>query len=139
MPPKKPIKRKRPEPPRSNRARADGHTLRCHAVGALPIVGSVLGRMRLEEFLQSYLPRPDPRSKMTPAQGLLVLLRNVLLAREPIYGLGEWARSYAPDLLGLTARQVEALNDDRVGRCLERLFDADYPSMVLALVANVVK
>ena len=139
MPRKKPLKRNRPAPARSNRARAGGQTLRCHTVGALPIIDSVLNRMRLSEFVQDYLPRPDPRLKITPAQGLLVLLKNILLSREPIYGLGEWAQAYAPDLLGLTSRQVEALNDDRVGRCLDRLFDADYPSMVLALVAHVVK
>lgn len=139
MPRKKPLKRNTPAPARSNRARAGHQTLRCHTVGALPIIGRVLGRMRLAEFLQNYLPRPDPRSKITPAQGLLVLLKNILLSREPIYGLGEWAQSYAPDLLGLTTRQVGALNDDRVGRCLDRLFDADCPSMVLALVAHVVK
>ena len=139
MPRKKPLKRNRPAPARSNRARAGGQTLRCHTVGALPIIDSVLNRMRLSEFVQDYLPRPDPRLKITPAQGLLVLLKNILLSREPIYGLGEWAQAYAPDLLGLTSRQVEALNDDRVGRCLDRLFDADYASMVLALVAHVVK
>lgn len=136
MPHKKPIKR---DPARSNCARAGNQTLRYHTVGALPIIAHMLGRMRLAEFLQDYLPRPDPRSKISPAQGLLVLLRNILLSREPIYGLGEWAEAYAPDLLGLGTRQVGALNDDRVGRCLDRLFDADYPSMVLALVAHVVK
>ncbi len=140
MPRKKPLKRNRSEgPARSNRARAGDQTLRYHTVGALPIIGHVLGRMRLAEFLQDYLPRPDPRSKVTAAQGLLVLLRNILLSREPIYGLGEWAQSYAPDLLGLTTRQVGALNDDRVGRCLDQLFDADYASMVMALLAHVVK
>jgi len=139
MPRKKPLKRDRLDPARSNHARAGDQSLSSSTVGALPIIAHVLGRMRLEEFLQTYLPRPDPRSKVTPTQGLLVLLRNILLSREPIYGLGEWAQSYAPDLLGLTTRQVGALNDDRVGRCLDRLFDADYRSMVLALVAHVVK
>jgi transposase len=89
--------------------------------------------------MDSYLPAPDPRSKVTLAQGLIVLLKNILLSREPIYGLGEWAEAHAPDLLGLTSRQVKSLNDDCVGRCLERLFDTDYSSMVMALIAHVVR
>lgn len=113
--------------------------LRSYSVGCLPIVNEVLERMRIESFLEAYLPRPDPRSKITTQQGLLVLVRNYLACREPIYGVGEWAARFAPDLLGLSPEQVAALNDDRVGRCLDRLFEADYSSMVLALIAHVVE
>lgn len=136
---KKPVKNVETRSARSYRARADGQTLRSQVVGALPIVDAVLKRMQLPELLDSYLPRPDPRSKVTTAQGLLVLLKNILLSGEPLYGLGEWAEAHSPDLIGLTPRQVKALNDDCVGRCLDRLFDADYSSMVLALTAHVVK
>ena len=135
----KPVKNFGPSSARSYRARADGQTLKTQVVGALPLVDFVLNRMRLRDLLESYLPPPDPRSKVTTAEGLLVLLKNVLVSREPIYGLGEWAESHAPDLLGLTPRKVKALNDDCVGRCLDRLFDADYSSMLLALTAHVVK
>jgi len=127
------------QPSRSNRARGSGRTLRSYNVGALPIVNQVLERMRLESFLEAYLPRSGARSKITTQQGLLVLVRNYLVCREPIYGVGEWAERFAPDLLGLSSRQVAALNDDRVGRCLDRLFEADYSSMVLALVAHVIE
>lgn len=135
---KKPTK-SRSQPARSYRARVGAQTLKSQSVGALPIVNHILDRMRLSAFLESYLPEPDPRSKVTTEQGLLVLLRNILLSREPVYALGEWAESYTPDLLGLGVRQVKALNDDCVGRSLERLFHADYSSMVMALCAHVVK
>src|SRR4029078_469 len=45
----------------------------------------------------------------------------------------------APGLLGLTPAQFPALNDDRVGRGLDRLFDADIPSLTLAVVAHAVR
>lgn len=93
----------------------------------------------MDQFLQAYLPPSDPRSKISTEQGLLVLVRNFLLSREPIYGVGDWAERFAPGLLGIPSRKVKALNDDRVGRCLDRLFEADYSSMVLALVAHVVQ
>jgi hypothetical protein len=40
--------------------------------------------MRLEEFLRDALPREDGRTKLSPTKALLVLLRNLLLSREPI-------------------------------------------------------
>ncbi len=86
---KKPSDKK--SPARSFRSRAAGQTLKCEVVGALPIINRVVERLRLPEFLETYLPTPDPRSKISTKQGLLVLLRNILLSREPIYGLGEWA------------------------------------------------
>jgi transposase len=95
--------------------------------------------MRLKEFLEGYLPRPGARSRIAPVDGLLVLVKNVLLGREPIYGVGEWASQHAPDLLGLTEEQVPSLNDDRVGRCLDHLFDADRPSLILAATSHVVR
>jgi transposase len=128
-----------PDPARSYQARSGGQTLKSHVVGALPVIDHFLSRMRLERLLDSYLPKPDARSKVTPTKGLLVLLRNILLSREPIYGLGEWAEAHAPDQLGLAPWQITALNDDCVGRCLERLFDADYCSMLMALTVHVVK
>ncbi len=71
--------------------------------------------------------------------GIEVLVKNVLLAREPLYGVGDWACQVAPDLLELEPETVACLNDDRVGRCLNRLFDADRSSFVLAVVAHTVR
>jgi transposase len=120
-------------------AHAAGGPLHSYTVGALPIINDLLARMRLEEFLQAYLPPEDPRSKLSAAKTLLVLLRNLLLSREPLYGLGEWAARYAPDLLGLSAAEVSWLNDDRAGRAADRLFLAEIPALVLAVVRHVVR
>ena len=119
-------------------ARGAGGTLTSSTVGALPITDRILQRMKLEEFLRAYLPREDGRTRLSTARGILVLIHNILISRQPIYGVGEWAAGYAPDLLGLSAAEVGWLNDDRMGRCLEKLFDCDYRSLVLALMAHVV-
>jgi transposase len=120
-------------------ARGARGTLHSSTVAALPILNDLLERMRLEEFLRAYLPPEDRRTKLSPAKALLVLLRNLLLSREPIYGIGEWAARHAPDLLGLSPEEISLLNDDRVGRALDRLFLTDTPSLVLAVVRHVVK
>ena len=120
-------------------ARAAGQVLQSATIGALPILNHLFQRMRLEEFLRGYLPPEDRRTKLAAAKGLLVLLRNLLVSREPIYGVGEWAARHAADGLGLTVAEVGLLNDDRVGRALDRLFAADVPSLVLTVATHVVK
>jgi transposase len=128
------------EPPVQNVARTGRNVLRSSTVGALPILNHFLRRMRLEDFLRSALPAEDRRIKLSPVKALLVLLRNLLISREPIYGVGEWAARHVPNLLGLAAeKEVGLLNDDCVGRALDRLFLADVPSLVLAVATHVVK
>jgi transposase len=130
-------RRRKTDPP-GPIARGPGKSLASRTIGALPIVDRILRRMRLEEFLRDYLPADDPRTKLPTATGLLVLVKNLLFSREPLYGLGEWASRYAPDLLGLRPEELNLLNDDRAGRCLDRLFEADSVSFLLALVTQVV-
>ena len=126
-------------PPSPPVARVGGSVLHSATVGALPMINQLLRRMRLEEFLRDALPKEDGRTKLSPTKALLVLLRNLLVSREPIYGLGEWAVRYAPDLLSLTDKEINLLNDDRVGRALDKLFAADVPSLVLRVAAHVIK
>ncbi len=107
-------------------------------VASLPLVNHFLGRLRLEPILSSRIPRA-PGTPLGPAACLLVLLRNVLLAREPLYGLSAWAARFRPDVLGLSPNTSELLNDDRVGRALEALFDADRASLLTDVVVQAVR
>ena len=134
---------KTPERPKlptqvGHRAEAAGHDLHSYRVGLLPILNRILERLRLEEFFRAYLPPQDRRCHIDPAIGLLVLLKNLLLSREPLYGVGEWAARHVPGLLGLSERQITSLNDDRVGRCLDRLFQNDYGSLALAVATHAI-
>src|SRR5204863_5900839 len=59
-------------------------------------------------------------------------------SREPLYGIGEWAARHDTHWLDLSDEQVPALNDDRVGRALDHLFDADVAALVLDVAAHAV-
>jgi transposase len=120
-------------------ARAQGRTLSSYRICALPIIDRLLERMRLDHFLRSYLPLADRRCRIAPSIGISLLLKNVLLCREPLYGIGEWAARFALEALGFADTQLPSLNDDRIGRCLDRLFQSDITSMVLALATHVVR
>ncbi|MCA1701595.1 MAG: IS1634 family transposase, partial [Actinobacteria bacterium] len=72
------------------------------------------------------------------AKAIGLLVRNLCVSREPIYALGEWAAPFDPVLLGVTADDVALLNDDRVGRALDQLFDADRASLLTELMVGVI-
>jgi transposase len=114
-------------------------TLRSEKIGALPILNHFLRRLRLEEWLDEHLPPEDKRVKVPATKALLVLVRNLLISREPLYGIGEWAAGYAPELLALTRDELEALSDDAVGRALGCLFRSNQGAFVLAVVRHTIR
>src|SRR4051794_20788107 len=127
MPKRKPSDPSSPAPRRPKRglvpgkhARADGLELRSYDVAALPLLKRIVERMQLRRILGEHLPRDDSRTELPTVTALLVLFFNLLMAREPVYGVGEWAATFPPDLLGLREDDLSRLHDDRLGRSLDR-------------------
>ncbi len=107
-------------------------------LGALPIIDHFLERIGLRELLERHLPAGDQRVMLPAAVAIGLLVRNLCVAREPLYGLAEWAERHDPGLLGLAAGKTALLNDDRVGRSLDQLFDADRGSLLCELMLGVI-
>ncbi|MGH3755896.1 MAG: IS1634 family transposase [Pseudonocardiaceae bacterium] len=106
---------------------------RAERVGGLPVVNAVGDRLGFADLVARYLDPPDARCALAADRVITVLVANLALGRQPLYGLGAWATGWDPALLGLDAAQVGLLNDDRVGRALDELFTADRASLVTAL------
>jgi len=120
-------------------AQADGLQLRSYDVGALPLLNPIIERMQLQRILSEHLPRDDSRTELPTVNALLVLFANLLMAREPVYGVGEWAALFPPDLLGLRQQDLSRLHDDRLGRSLDRMFEGIGPTLIMAVVRHVIQ
>ena len=106
--------------------------LESRKVAGLPLVNAVLDRLGFDRLLRKALPAGG---RLDAARALGVLIRNIALHdRQPVYTHAEWARQVEPSLVGLVPGQAELLNDDRVGRALDRLFDADRASLMTEIV-----
>ena len=85
-------------------------------VGALPLVGALLEQWGLADIVDRVVPWEGDVPLGTLVE---VLVTNRLLNPQAMYAVGDWAAGAAvTDYFGLTAEQ---LNDDRLGRMLERL------------------
>ena len=129
------------EPDRSSRQTgpAGPFELASTGLGALPVIDQFLARIDLAGTLERHLPAADGRTTLPAATTIGVLICNLCVAREPLYGLAGWAAAFEPGLLGLQAGEAELLNDDRVGRALDQLFDADRASLLCELVLRAVR
>ncbi|MGH9008937.1 MAG: IS1634 family transposase [Acidimicrobiia bacterium] len=119
----------------------DPRALGCQSarIGALPVVNAVLSRLGFDELVSSFLPEADARAAIEPARVIGVLVRNLAVGRRPLYGMSAWAAGYDPALLGLAPEESVLLNDDRVGRALDRLFVADRASLLVALSIRTIR
>lgn len=114
-------------------------TLESLDVGASPLVQQFLQRLNLSELFSQHLPvRPGRIPEMPSALILSLLVHNILIDHQPLYAVASWAGRRVPEYLGLTANQIRRLNDDRIGRALDHLHDADRASLLTALVRHTV-
>lgn len=115
-------------------ARFDLHSER---LGPLPLVNAFIRRMGLEALLDKYVATTDRRNALSHAQALGVLLRSIIVEREPVYRQQETVCGFAPGLFGVSEQAMARLGDDRIGRALDRLFDADRAALLTEVVVTV--
>ena len=112
----------------------DAHTrFQTQIVGALPAIAHYFDRLDLAATIDRLVPWEGDVPLGTLVE---VLVANRLLQPKALFRIGPWAQAAAvTDFYGLTAGQ---LNDDRLGRALERLA-AHAPDIQAALVLKAIE
>ncbi|HEY0801832.1 MAG TPA: IS1634 family transposase [Steroidobacteraceae bacterium] len=111
-------------------------TLQTDRLGPLPVINHFIERIGLEGALDRHVPS-DARCAVPHARALGVLLRSIIVEREPIYRQQETVHAFAGGMFGLAAEEMRHLSDDRLGRALDRLFDADRTALLTEVVVAV--
>jgi transposase len=114
-----------------------GLSLRTDRLGPLPLINRFLDKLGLAQILEKHVPTEDRRVGLRYSTALGVVLRSIVVEREPIYRQQETVRSFAPAAYGLSPTQVDLLGDDRIGRALDRLFDADRAALLTEVIVAV--
>lgn len=110
-----------------------GTRLMSERLGPLPLVNEFLARLDLDARLARFVPS-SARVKLPYAVALGVLLRSLLVEREPVYRQAEVVAGFAPSAFGLNHAQAAGFTDDAVGRALDHLFDADRASFITDVI-----
>lgn len=116
-------------------------TLESLEVGAVPLVARFLEELDLGAILERHLPpkrlgRPE---ELSTAKTLEVMIANVLLSRSPLYAVPGWLDGLVVEHFGIEPWQRRLFNDDRLGRALERLFEANLASLATDAVVTAVR
>lgn len=107
-------------------------------LGPLPLVNHFMERMGLKELLEQYVPTRGQRCAVAHSRAFGVLLRSIVVEREPIYRQAETVHGFASGLYVLNARKIGRMDDDRLGRALDQLFQADRAAVVVAVAPRTI-
>jgi hypothetical protein len=87
-------------------------------LGALPVIREYLERLHLKERVDALAPVREV-AHLTNGEVVMALVANRLTAPRPLYDITQWAETWGvEEVLGIPPA---ALNDDRLGRCVDDL------------------
>jgi len=110
--------------------------LQSERLGPLPLVNHFIQRIGLENALDRHVPS-DQRCAVSHARALGVLLRSIIVEREPIYRQQETVHGFASGMFGVGEEEMQHVGDDRIGRALDRLFDTDRAALLTEIVVAI--
>ena len=81
-------------------------TLLSKRLGPLPLTNHFLERLDIEARLESFVATADGRVRLPYAKALGVLVRSILVEREPVYRQAETVNTFAPEAFGLSDKEL---------------------------------
>lgn len=102
-------------------------------LGRLAVVGPLLEEMNVAEIIDQHLP-PDPQLEFSYGRVLSLLVAARLYSPVALSKVTEWARQSGADILWDIP--LEKINDDRLGRALDRFFEQRH-SILATLAMHV--
>jgi len=113
--------------------------LRAERLGPLPLVNVFLERLDLESRLERFVPSAGRRVRLAFARSLMVLLRSLLVEREPLYAQASAVGSFAASAFGLRPSELPFFSDDAVGAALDELYDANHEALITDVVVAMAR
>jgi len=106
-------------------------------VDVLPLVKHYMEEMNLHEIFDRHIPNANG-AEIKPAQVLCTMVTNILAAAKPLYHIEEWLIDYM-DGQTEEGELASKYNDDRCGRNLDLLYDANRGSILTEAVAAAIR
>jgi len=107
-------------------------------LGEMPLLQTMIQNLRFREVLHSYV-KAHGNETIPAVDTLLLMVCNITCGRQPLYELPEWIDRLEQRSLGKVDSGGCLFNDDRFGRALDKLFEADRASLVIDIVLRVIE
>jgi len=107
-------------------------------IGAHPIIHFFLTKLRIGEIISSYICQ-DNRQRLSVEKCLSVLIHNMLTHPLPMYEIADWIQPLDEQTVGLDPGDSNCINDDCIGKALERFYRGRHKDVFFHLVLRAIK
>ena len=107
-------------------------------LGAHPIIEHFIGMLRIRETIGTYV-RADKRMSLDDDKALSILIHNIITTPNALYEMEDWLRPLDAEKLGLCRGEAELIQDDRIGRALEKFYDSRHKDVFFRLALRAIK
>lgn len=113
-------------------------TLTKFVVGPHPIIQRFITMLRIDDAIGTYLPT-DNRMKLDDGKALTLLIHNILTTPNALYEMEDWIKPLDAVKLGLRTDQATSIQDDRIGRALEKFHGCRHKDVFFRLALRAIK
>lgn len=111
---------------------------RFRQIDVLPMVKHFMDELDLFNLFKKYVPTAATDCLADHAESLCVLTANIICNTQPLYKVKEWLSKYSDGFLD-EPTEANLFNDDRLGRALCALFNADRHSLMTGVSCNAMR
>ena len=105
-------------------------------ISGIPIIHEIARRIGIRDIITKFIPTHG-NEKFPTVDSLIVLLYNLAKGREPLYKINDWV--FKHDGRCFEHFPEEEINDDALGRALDKLYHADRATMMTEIVVKMIK
>jgi len=106
-------------------------------VGGLPIISSIIERLELKRILSKHV-KLHGNAKISTVESLMIVLYSVVTGRRPLYELNDWLSNIHPQCFGFDKCDIGIFNDDRFGRAIEKVNEADRATIITEVIVTMI-
>lgn len=121
-----------------NSAAIDDLDIQARPLGHLPLAMAILDALGITDALNEHLPK-DPRSNVSDADCVAIMVLNVLSGRTALYRMENWTKRLPVDVLVGPHAAPEDFSDARLARALDHLHSAGTDTLLSSVVSRYLK
>jgi len=108
------------------------------SVGGLPLIDAIAQRWQLRALLGEAIPAHGNES-IPAADTLVLLIYNLTVGKYPLYELAQWVDQLDGRCIGYLELAQTHFSDDRFGRALDKLYQANRACLMTRLVVKMIE
>jgi transposase len=105
---------------------------------AHPIIQHYIELLKIPDIISSYV-KYDRRRTLDTERALTLVIHNYLTQPHPLYEFQDWVRPLDVKGIGLTEKERDCIQDDRIGKALESFYFGRHKDVFFRLALRAIK